>query len=192
MITVRVLLKTTAIAVLAGVPPLVDLALANSRVGSGIRSGIGSRIRLRSGIAAIILIGVTNKDHSVVKSSSAASILSDDTVLVELEDTITSVDGNSHRVSFQLGLDIINAVSDLAPLRDLPDCFGSLMCALSFSATCSRSVRIIRVEHDTLLLLEPPGVAHPTTIAAPKTIGLTEERLIVAIICKGAIDELLL
>ena len=126
VITVHVLLQTTAIAVVAGVPPLVDLTLGNSR--------FGSWIRLRSGIAAIILLGVANNDHTVVNTSSTASILSDDTVLVEPEDIITSIDANIQRVSLQLGLDIINAVSDSAPSRDLSDSFLSIMSAPSFSA----------------------------------------------------------
>lgn len=193
VVTVRVLLQTTAIAgVLAGVPPLVDLALANSRIRSGTGGRIRSRVGLRSGSAAIILIGVANKDDSVVKTGSATSILADDTVLVELEDTITSVDGDRHGVSLQLGLNIIDAVSDLAPLGDLAFGFGCVVSALSFSSSSSRGVRIVSVHHDTLLLLEPPGVAHPATIATPEAISLAEERLIVVIVGQGAINELLL
>jgi len=128
----------------------------------------------------------------VIKAGSAASILSDDTVLVELEDTISSVNGDSHRVSLQLRLDRVDAIFDLAPLSDFTDSFVGIMGAFSFFTGSTRSVRIISVSHDTLLFLEPPGVAHPATATAPKAVGLTKQILVTLIVGQCAIDEMLL
>jgi len=65
------------------------------------------------------------------------------------------------------------------------------MSALSLFAGSARSVRVISISHDTLLFLEPPGVAHPATIAAPEAVSLTEEVLVEIIVSQGTVNKVL-
>ena len=91
-------------------PPLVDSAFAVDRVGCGIGSGIRSGIGLgRSGVITFIAcFSVADNDNSVIQASSTAIIGTNNTRLIELEDTATGINSDSEGMSPQLCLDIVN------------------------------------------------------------------------------------
>jgi hypothetical protein len=192
LVAIGILKAASVVTTLAAVPPLVDSALLVYRVRSRIRSRIGLRLRVGSGIR-VTLVGVTNNDHSVIQACSTASIGGDDTLFVELEDTFTGINGNSQRVSLELLLDIVDTVSDLAIPGYLADSFRGFVSALSFSTGSTRSVWVISISHDTLLFLELPGVAHPAATAAPEPVIFTVEHLLIeAVVSQSTVNKLLL
>ena len=174
---------------LARVPPLEDGALLVDGL------GIGAVIVV---VATVALLSVADQDDSVVDVGTAASVGSDNTLLVELEGATTSIDSDGHRVSLQLLLHALDAVrlADPTVTLDLANNLVRLMSALRLLARVARGVGIVAVEHDTMVLLESPGSGHPAAAAAPEAIFAIEigaKHLLVArAASERAINEVLL
>jgi len=189
VVTIFVLKHAARVVLVAGVPPLVNVAL-------GIVIGIGLRLRLGAGIGrwATVLLSVADEDDGVVKTSGAAIVGTNDTLGVELEVRAAGINSNSERLFLQLLFDLVKATAsvDPVPAGDLTNSLAAVVSALALSARSARSVRIVTIEHDTVLALEVPGSGHPAATAAPEAEVLTEEVHVVTVVAERAVNEVLL
>lgn len=168
-------------------PPLIDSA----GVVHGLGLGRGRGRRRRSG-RVVASLRVADHNDGVIQCLTAVVASGDDTIFVELESSSTRIDSDGQGVCLQLLLRILDAVSDLAPASDFADGLGVIVRALSLPTICARSVGVRSVSHDTLLLLESPGVVHPAATAAPEAVGLAELLFVELVVGQCAVDELLL
>jgi len=165
--------------VLAGVPPLVDRAVFVDR--------LGVRLRARVRVVFTGLVLVADDDDAVVETSALRSVEGNDALFVEREGILASVDGDGERVRLQLLLDLIDAIFELAPPRDVAD----RLAAVVFARLILCGVGVVAVKHDALILLELPSVRHPAAIAAIIFVRLAKHFSRAGIV-PGAIDEMLL
>jgi len=171
------------------VPPLIDSAGVVHGLGRG--RGRGRRRRRGSG-RVVAHLRVADHNDGVIQALTAVAVSGDDTISVELKSAATRIDSDGQGVCLQLLLHIIDAVFDLAPASDFADGLGVIVRTLSLLTSAARSVGVRSVSHDTLLLLESPGVVHPAAIAAPEAVGLAELIAVEFVVGQCAVDELLL
>jgi len=189
VVTIGVLKHAARVVLVAGVPPLVNVAL-------GIVIGIGLRLRLGAGIRrrATVLLSVADEDDGVVKTSGAAIVFTNDTLGVELEVGAAGINSDSERLVPQFLFDLVEATTsvDPVPAGDLTNSLAAVVCATALGLRSARSVRIIAVEHDTVFALEVPGSGHPAATATPEAEVLTEEVHVVTVVAERAVNEVLL
>jgi len=130
----------------------------------------------------------------VVNVVTAFLVSGNNTILVVLEGATASVDCDRHWVRCELIFDALETILslDFAPIFDLTNDLRRLMIALSLDSRRSRSVRVVRIQHHTMVVLKPPACGHPATFTATKAIVLAEQRKVVVVVFEGAIDEMLL
>lgn len=128
----------------------------------------------------------------MIQTSSAAIIGANNTRLIELEDTATSINSDSKGMSPQLCLDIVNVCCDLSDIGDISDSLGVIMSTGCFTTIIARGVWVFCISHDTLLFLESPSSVHPATTAAPEAVVFAEKILVALVVPQGAINKLLL
>jgi len=159
------------------VPPLSDLAVTDGSWGVVIIIIIVVIVIIVIVIVIVTIIvsrlGVTNDDHSVVELIVVATAIgeTEDTGGVLLEFTASSIEGDGERVGLELLKHVVDATGDLSVVFDISVEVIVVVLALLF---CSATVSVVRVSHNTLLLHEVPGVAHPTSFTSPAAVVLIE------------------
>ena len=135
----------------------------------------------------------------MVDLATAWLIHLDDTALIELEGGAAGVEDDRERLEHDSVLHLFDVAPDLPPFFDMPDDLRLDVLAVAWGAAAPRSVRVVLLEHGSVVLLKAPRVIHPCAIAAPtpvvsrtQAVSLAVKLLAARAHGKCAVDQVLL